>query len=82
MAKPLLHGLTLEKWQLIQQAAVVLEVPALHLAAVIAFETGESFSSQVANPLSGAVGVDQGAWLQLQRPAVNDFRGAATRAGH
>jgi len=59
MTDPLLKGLTLEKWRLIQQAAVVLEVPALHLAAVICFETRESFSPQVENPLSGAIGLVQ-----------------------
>lgn len=59
MPKPLLHNLTLERWQFIKQAACVLEVPAEHLAAVIAFETGESFSPQAANPLSGAIGLIQ-----------------------
>jgi hypothetical protein len=59
MTATLLKGLTLEKWRLIQQAATVLKVPALHLAAVIAFEAGESFSPQVENPLSGAVGLIQ-----------------------
>lgn len=59
MPKPLLHNLTLERWQLIKQAACVLEVPAEHLAAVIAFETGEAFSPHVSNPFSRAIGLIQ-----------------------
>jgi hypothetical protein len=59
MPKPLLHKLTLERWQLIKQAACVLEVPAEHLAAVIAFETGEAFSPHVSNPFSHAIGLIQ-----------------------
>jgi hypothetical protein len=59
MAATLLKGLTLEKWQLIQQAACKLDVPALHLAAVICFETGESFSPLAENPFSGAIGLIQ-----------------------
>jgi hypothetical protein len=59
MTKPLLHDLTLEKWRLIQQAACQLNVSALHLAAVICFETGESFSPLAENPFSGAIGLIQ-----------------------
>jgi hypothetical protein len=59
MATEILKGLTLEKWQLIQQAACKLDVPTLHLAAIIAFETAETFGAQKANPLSGAIGLIQ-----------------------
>jgi hypothetical protein len=59
MTKPLLHGLTLEKWQMIHQAACQLEVPDVNLAAVICFETGESFSPLAENPYSGAIGLIQ-----------------------
>ena len=59
MATAILHQLTLDKWQSIQKAAEMLYVRDYHLAAVIAFETGESFSPLAENPLSGALGLIQ-----------------------
>jgi hypothetical protein len=71
MTKPLLSGLTLEKWRLIQQAATVLKVPDLHLAAVIAFETGEGFSPLAENPYSGAIGLIQ--FTEMGVSSIPDF---------
>lgn len=59
MPQAILKHLTAEKWQLIQQAACKLDAPSLHLAAVICFETAESFNPQIANRISGAIGLIQ-----------------------
>lgn len=59
MANAIFGKLTLEKWQLIQSVARTLSLRDYHLAAVIAFETGESFSPWAENPLSHAVGLIQ-----------------------
>ncbi len=59
MTKALLHNLTLEKWRLIKDVACQLDIPALNLATVIAFETSESFSPGAVNPYSKAIGLIQ-----------------------
>jgi len=62
----MLPNLSKQKWDAIVLAASKLHVPAHHLAAVIAFETGESFSPLAQNPLSGAFGLIQFTWIGLQ----------------
>ena len=55
----ILPNLTEEKWDLIKQAANMLNVHSRHLAAIIAFETAETFSPSIENPISKAVGLIQ-----------------------
>lgn len=66
-----LPKLNKQKWDIIVLAASKLQVPAHHLAAVIAFETAETFSPLAENPLSGAFGLIQFTYTGLQ--SIPDF---------
>lgn len=70
MTKALLHNLTLDKWRLIKEVSCQLDIPALNLATVIAFETAESFSPVAVNPHSRAIGLIQ--FTKLGYKAIQD----------
>jgi hypothetical protein len=54
-----MKALTKEKWSIIIEIATALRIPAHNLAAVIAFESSETFDPSIKNPYSGAVGLLQ-----------------------
>ena len=59
MGNLVLRHLSFEKWIEITKLAQELEIPSYNLIAVIAFESAETFSPQVGNPKSTAVGLIQ-----------------------
>lgn len=54
-----MKALTKEKWGIIIEIAKALKIPAHNLAAVIAFESVETFDPAIRNPKSGATGLIQ-----------------------